>query len=162
MPATTRSRRRAAASVSIPPYVARDRETARRTDPVVDVRRFKEYFESKYGSTHPAFHAGSYSQALDEAKKELKFLLVYLHCGDHQVIDTLLQSIPPPCFPQGGRCRGLVFFLFPSPGILPEPKPTGLWAVLSVCICLCHFVTRGVWKPADVTFGQITTYMYIL
>lgn len=63
-----------------------------RTDPVVDVRRFKEYFESKYGSTHPAFHAGSYSQALDEAKKELKFLLVYLHCGDHQDADAFCSS----------------------------------------------------------------------
>ena len=89
MPATIRSRHRAAAYVGISPYVARDGVTARRTDPVADVRRFKEYFESKYGTTHPAFHAGSYSQALDEAKKELKFLLVYLHCGDHQVIDNI-------------------------------------------------------------------------
>ena len=67
------------------PYALRDRGTARRrTDPTADVRVFREGFESKYGTTHPTFHAGSYSQVLDEAKKELKFLLVYLHCADHQ------------------------------------------------------------------------------
>ena len=66
------------------PYALRDRGTARRTDPTADVRIFKEGFESKYGTIHPTFHPGSYSQVLDEAKKELKFLLVYLHCVDHQ------------------------------------------------------------------------------
>ena len=66
------------------PYAVRDRETFRRTDPTADVRIFREGFESKYGTTHPTFHPGSYSQVLDEAKKELKFLLVYLHCADHQ------------------------------------------------------------------------------
>jgi len=64
----------------------------RTVDPAADVRSFRESFESKYGATHPTFHAGSYSQALDEAKKELKFLLVYLHCADHQDADAFCSS----------------------------------------------------------------------
>lgn len=37
-----------------------------------------------FGDQHPSFFAGTYSQVLNEAKKDLKFLLVYLHCKDHQ------------------------------------------------------------------------------
>jgi FAS-associated factor 2 len=67
-------------------------------DPTGDVRLFKENFESKYGAVHPAFHPGAYSQVLDEAKRELKFLLVYLHCSEHQDADrfcsrTLSSSV---------------------------------------------------------------------
>ena len=39
--------------------------------------------------------------------------------------------------------------------LLPEAKHTGLWAVLSVCVSV-SFGTRGVWNPADVTFGKMT------
>ena len=41
---------------------------------------------------------------------------------------------------------------------LPEVNPTGLWPVLCVCVSVCHFGTRGVWKPADLTYGYLTTY----
>ena len=98
MPSNRRSRslsRLAAASVPYVPYNVPVRGTAasrRRTDPAADVRSFRESFESKYGATHPTFHAGSYSQALDEAKRELKFLLVYLHCADHQDADAFCSS----------------------------------------------------------------------
>ena len=83
---STRSRSSTRLAIASHPYVVRDRGTARRIDPTADVRSFKEKFESKYGTTHPTFHPGSYSQVLDEAKKELKFLLVYLHSADHQGI----------------------------------------------------------------------------
>ncbi|KAK3737238.1 hypothetical protein QZH41_010868 [Actinostola sp. cb2023] len=51
---------------------------------IEDVVKFKEYFEYKYGTTHPTFYQGTYSQALNDAKKELRFLLIYLHCDEHQ------------------------------------------------------------------------------
>lgn len=54
---------------------------------VEDVKRFRECFERKYGLLHPDFKIGSYSQALEEAKKELKFLLVYLESPDHTDTD---------------------------------------------------------------------------
>lgn len=53
-------------------------------NPVGDVRSFYAEFDDKYGSNHPPFFIGSYAQVLEEAKKELKFLLVYLHSEDHQ------------------------------------------------------------------------------
>ena len=54
------------------------------TDPVGDVNSWIQAFESQYGLRHPRFFRGSYRQALDEAKRDLKFLLVYLHSEDHQ------------------------------------------------------------------------------
>lgn len=54
------------------------------TDPVGDVLSFIHSYEEKYGSQHPVFYQGTYSQALNDAKQELRFLLVYLHCEDHQ------------------------------------------------------------------------------
>ncbi|XP_076041067.1 FAS-associated factor 2-like [Oratosquilla oratoria] len=56
----------------------------RRSDPLGDVLSFVSEFEGSYGIEHPAFFQGSYTQALAHAKSALKFLLVYLHCGDHQ------------------------------------------------------------------------------
>ncbi|KAK2118306.1 FAS-associated factor 2 [Saguinus oedipus] len=41
----------------------------------------------KYGKAHPVFYQGTYSQALNDAKRELCFLLVYLHGDDHQDSD---------------------------------------------------------------------------
>lgn len=49
------------------------------TDPVGDVMRFVDQFEENYGPNHPVFYQGSYGQALNDAKQELRFLLVYLH-----------------------------------------------------------------------------------
>jgi FAS-associated factor 2 len=54
------------------------------TDPVADVLSFIHLYEQKYGSVHPVFYQGTYSQALNDAKQELRFLLVYLHCEEHQ------------------------------------------------------------------------------
>ena len=57
----------------------------RPSDPVEDVNAFIAEFEASYGPEHPAFMRGSYSQALAAAKQQLKPLVVYLHCADHQV-----------------------------------------------------------------------------
>ncbi|CAG0889300.1 unnamed protein product [Darwinula stevensoni] len=67
------------------------------TDPVGDVNSWIQAFESQYGMRHPRFFRGSYRQALDEAKRDLKFLLVYLHSEDHQhtrkfVVETLCNE----------------------------------------------------------------------
>lgn len=54
------------------------------TDPLGDVMRFIQHYNDRYGDNHPVFYQGSYSQALNDAKSELRFLLVYLHGMDHQ------------------------------------------------------------------------------
>lgn len=48
------------------------------TDPLTDVLNFIRDFTAKY-PTHPVFYQGTYAQALNDAKRELKFLLIYLH-----------------------------------------------------------------------------------
>ena len=50
-------------------------------------------FESLYGSTHPVFFRGTYNQALDEAKRDLRFLLVYLHNEHHQDTDQFCRTV---------------------------------------------------------------------
>ncbi|XP_058056947.1 FAS-associated factor 2 [Anopheles bellator] len=47
-------------------------------DPLGDVLRFIQTYNEKYPE-HPVFYQGTYSQALNDAKNELRFLLVYLH-----------------------------------------------------------------------------------
>jgi FAS-associated factor 2 len=49
------------------------------TDPVADVLGFIQHFNQTYGPEHPVFYQGTYAQALNDAKRELKFLLVFLH-----------------------------------------------------------------------------------
>ena len=51
---------------------------------MLQVREFSKDFEAKYGSVHPPFEMASYSQTLEKAKKDLKFMLVYLHSEAHQ------------------------------------------------------------------------------
>ncbi|XP_060579347.1 FAS-associated factor 2-like isoform X2 [Ruditapes philippinarum] len=62
------------------------------TDPVGDVVRFLQTYNEKYGENHPVFYQGSYSQALNDAKTELRFLLVYLHGMDHQDSDRFCRN----------------------------------------------------------------------
>ncbi|CAH8448216.1 unnamed protein product [Dicrocoelium dendriticum] len=74
------------------------------TDPVGDVRRFIDHYESAFaqcslkpadpatlpdtsrGSSlrSPPFFVGSYAEALREAKRTLRFLVVYLHMDSHE------------------------------------------------------------------------------
>jgi FAS-associated factor 2 len=48
------------------------------TDPLGDVLKFIQDYNAKYPN-HPVFYQGTYAQALNDAKRELKFLLIYLH-----------------------------------------------------------------------------------
>ncbi|XP_053573013.1 FAS-associated factor 2 [Bombina bombina] len=65
---------------------------SRVTDPVGDIVSFIQLFEEKYGRIHPVFYQGTYSQALNDAKQELRFLLVYLHGEDHQDSDEFCRN----------------------------------------------------------------------
>ncbi|KAL8590976.1 hypothetical protein ACOMHN_019523 [Nucella lapillus] len=62
------------------------------TDPLGDVMRFISSFEAKFGLAHPVFYQGTYSQALNDAKRELRFLMVYLHGDDHQDSDAFCRN----------------------------------------------------------------------
>jgi len=62
-------------------------------DPRGDVAAFSRDWEERYGTHHPPFNRGSYSQVLEEAKRELKFLLVYLHCEEHQDTPTFCREV---------------------------------------------------------------------
>lgn len=44
---------------------------------------FTESFEAKHGANHVDFFKGGYSQALEKARKELRFMLVILQSDDH-------------------------------------------------------------------------------
>ncbi|CAG8695905.1 thioredoxin-like protein [Gigaspora rosea] len=45
--------------------------------------QFIQKFEEKYGNTHPEFFQGSYSQALDRAKNDLRFAMIILQADEH-------------------------------------------------------------------------------
>ncbi|XP_026472980.1 FAS-associated factor 2 [Ctenocephalides felis] len=65
------------------------RDDSRRiiTDPLADVMGFISKYREQYGS-QPVFYQGTYAQAVNDAKRELRFLLVYLHSDNHA--DTAL------------------------------------------------------------------------
>lgn len=48
------------------------------TDPLGDVMQSIRQYTEKYPA-HPVFYQGTYAQALNDAKRELRFLAVYLH-----------------------------------------------------------------------------------
>lgn len=53
---------------------------------------FIRTYEDRYGSTHPVFYQGTFSQALNDAKRELRFLLVYLHDADATDTELFCRS----------------------------------------------------------------------
>ncbi|TPX32965.1 hypothetical protein SmJEL517_g03990 [Synchytrium microbalum] len=55
--------------------------------------RFLLNFEQAYGTAHPEFFQGTYSQALEHAKKEAKCLLAVLHSEDHDDTETFCKTI---------------------------------------------------------------------
>ena len=58
-----------------------------------EVNQFCREYEARYGTSHPPFTRLGYYQALEEAKRDLRFLLVYLHCEDHQDTDTFCREV---------------------------------------------------------------------
>ncbi|KAI1300187.1 FAS-associated factor 2-B [Halotydeus destructor] len=62
-------------------------------NPASDVSNFIAKFKEKYGTNHPAFFQGTYNQALLEAKKNLTFLVVYLHSEHNQDTDEFCSDV---------------------------------------------------------------------
>lgn len=68
-----------------------------------EVEQYISEFDSKYGNTlHPRFYHGTYREAVNHAKRHLRFLLVYLHnendpvsvnFAHHVVCSNLLKSV---------------------------------------------------------------------
>ncbi|XP_045477648.1 FAS-associated factor 2 [Harmonia axyridis] len=54
-------------------------ENQRRIEPLQEVIEFIQEYDEKICDTHPVFYQGTFSQVLNDAKRELRFLLVYLH-----------------------------------------------------------------------------------
>ncbi|XP_064489136.1 FAS-associated factor 2-like [Ornithodoros turicata] len=63
------------------------------TDPLADVMNFIGHYESRYSRSHPVFYQGTYSQVLNDAKRELRFLMIYLHGDDHQDTDKFCRNV---------------------------------------------------------------------
>ncbi|KAI8913963.1 hypothetical protein DFJ77DRAFT_55584 [Powellomyces hirtus] len=74
------------------PAIARAPPPAsRREDPQAEAARFALDFDQKYGATHPEFFAGTYAQALQKAKTELRYLVAYLHSAEHDDTDAFCR-----------------------------------------------------------------------
>jgi len=52
-------------------------------DPAVLASRFITEIERQFGNTHPNFVQGSFLQAAQQAKRDFKFLVVYIHSSMH-------------------------------------------------------------------------------
>ncbi|KAF9934714.1 hypothetical protein FBU30_000572 [Linnemannia zychae] len=61
-------------------------------DPTSVAARFLREFEESYGTNHPNFYAGGYTAALNKAKNDLKFLVVYLHSDEHDATDKFCKE----------------------------------------------------------------------
>lgn len=61
-------------------------------DSIGDVVEFISRFEAQYGEQHPQFLRGSYEDALNKAKRDLRFLLVYLHSQDHSSTERFCRD----------------------------------------------------------------------
>lgn len=57
--------------------------TAYRQDSRSLAQQFKRDFELKFGETHVDFFQGGYSQALERARRDLRFLFVILQSDEH-------------------------------------------------------------------------------
>ncbi|KAJ8119744.1 hypothetical protein ONZ43_g3372 [Nemania bipapillata] len=54
--------------------------------------RFRREFEEEYGSNALPFHEGGFAQALDLAKRDLKFLLIVLVSPEHDNTESFLRD----------------------------------------------------------------------
>jgi hypothetical protein len=57
-----------------------------------DTQRFIELFNLEHGTVHPTAHVGTFREAVDVAKRDFKFLVVYLHSPHHQDTPTFLRD----------------------------------------------------------------------
>ena len=64
----------------------------RTNDPIRDVREFTANFNRQYSDSHYEFYSGTYGEALNKAKTEVRFLLVYLHSPSHLNTDSFCRD----------------------------------------------------------------------
>nr|CAG8558041.1 14363_t:CDS:2 [Entrophospora candida] len=72
--------------VIIPRPVITDSAATRLRDSRLTARVIRE-FETNYGNVHPDFFQGSFSQAFDQAKNDVHFLMVILETDEHDSTD---------------------------------------------------------------------------
>ncbi|KAJ3033770.1 FAS-associated factor 2 [Rhizophlyctis rosea] len=65
----------------------------RSNDPRAAAARFLLNYEQSYGDRHPDFYQGSYSQALEAAKRDLRYLVVVLHSSEHDDTDAFCRTV---------------------------------------------------------------------
>ncbi|XP_066159363.1 FAS-associated factor 2 [Euwallacea fornicatus] len=63
-----------------------------RIEALQEVMEFIQLYEEKYGCNHPVFYQGTFSQVLNDAKRELRFLAVYLHDPESNNCDSFCQN----------------------------------------------------------------------
>ncbi|CAG8447970.1 11910_t:CDS:2 [Cetraspora pellucida] len=61
--------------------------------------QFIEKFEQKYGRTHPDFFQGSYSQALERAKNDLRFAMIILQADEHDNTKKFNRTLQATTYP---------------------------------------------------------------
>jgi FAS-associated factor 2 len=61
-------------------------------NPDADTRKFNDEFDRKFMTTHPKFFNRSYTQAVEHAFRNQKFLLVYLHSPLHEDTNKFCQQ----------------------------------------------------------------------
>ena len=57
------------------------------------VDQFITIFNEKYGNVHPDFFRGTYLQALDRGKQDIRFVLIYIHSPFYRDIDRFCSSV---------------------------------------------------------------------
>lgn len=60
-------------------------------DPPQSAASFKQMLQQRYGTNCPDFLETSWQDAAAQAHRQYKFLLVYLHSADHEVMLTAVQ-----------------------------------------------------------------------
>ncbi|KAJ3125168.1 hypothetical protein HK098_000542 [Nowakowskiella sp. JEL0407] len=62
------------------------------SDPKEAAARFLLDFESFYGRLHPDFFQGTYQQAIELAKREIRYCLIYLHSEEHDDTEEFCKN----------------------------------------------------------------------
>ncbi|RMZ96522.1 FAS-associated factor 2 [Brachionus plicatilis] len=101
-------------------------------DPNANVAEFISYFDEKFGTNHPDFLNLSYTQALDLAKRELKFLVVYIHRNeDNQSIKLANENLTNQELISYSRQKEILFWA------CTKNLPEGLKAYKSIKASRC-------------------------
>ena len=87
------------------------------------IQRFESGFEERFGTTHPAFFRGTCAQALQDARRNLRFLLVYLPNSWFQVPSAQSDDTAP----SASRDRVEAQAAPAHPRAKPEPLGSSPW-----------------------------------